>query len=95
MPDNCDKVSMFTRRGLLRDAAKMGGIAVLAQTFAATGAGAQADGKITQAAAEYQSAPKNGQKCSDCAYFASPAACTLVTGTVSRAGWCKYYAKKD
>jgi hypothetical protein len=67
---------------------------VLAAAFASTTAAADA-AKLSQDAAAYQSSPKNGQRCMDCSFFVSPAACKLVDGTISPAGWCKFYAKKS
>lgn len=51
--------------------------------------------KMAQSAAAYQPTPKNGQSCASCALFQSPNACKLVDGTISPAGWCKFYAKKS
>lgn len=74
-----------------------GGAAILATAVTATRARAeQAEpGKLTQATAGYQTSPKNGQRCGDCAYFKEPQSCSLVSGAISRAGWCKFYSKKS
>jgi hypothetical protein len=82
----------ISRRNLLRGATVMaGGAVVLAGALSAANA---QSGKMSQVVAAYQSAPKNGQKCLDCSFFASPASCKLVDGTISPVGWCKFYAKK-
>jgi hypothetical protein len=63
--------------------------------FAGALGGARAQsGKMSQQAANYQTAPKNGQKCMDCSLFEAPASCKLVDGAISPAGWCKFFAKK-
>ncbi len=46
---------------------------------------------------KYKYIPKpgpTGQKCIGCALFVSPAACTIVKGTVSPNGYCVAYAPK-
>jgi hypothetical protein len=82
-----------SRRNLLRGATVIaGGAAVLAASLAPAMA---QSGKMSQQAAAYQTSPKNGQKCMDCSFFASPSSCKLVDGTISPAGWCKFFAKKS
>jgi High potential iron-sulfur protein len=45
---------------------------------------------------KYQDKPgKNGEKCSGCALFKPPSACTLVTGKISPNGWCTAWSKKS
>jgi hypothetical protein len=81
-----------SRRSLLRGATVIAGGAVI--FVGALGAARAQSGKMSQEAAAYQSAPKNGQKCLDCSFFVSPSSCKLVDGTISPVGWCKFYAKK-
>ena len=50
--------------------------------------------KIDQKTAQYQAFPKNGQTCNKCFAFEPPAACKLVAGTISPAGWCQLFAPK-
>ena len=50
--------------------------------------------KIDQKAALYQPFPKNGQTCNKCAQFEPPAACKIVAGTISPAGWCQLFSPK-
>jgi hypothetical protein len=85
----------ISRRNLLRSATIIAsGATVLATTITATHAEADS-GKMTQAAAAYQTSPKSGQRCDGCAFFKAPSSCQLVDGTISPAGWCKFYAKKS
>jgi hypothetical protein len=54
----------------------------------------QAKAKMKQSAAEYQDTPKGDQQCSNCSLFQEPDACTIVDGSISPAGWCKFWVKK-
>lgn len=88
----------ISRRQLLRNATiATSGAAILAIDVTPLRAKAeQAEpGKLTKAKADYQTSPKNGQRCMDCAYFQPPSSCGLVSGTISRAGWCKFWLKKS
>ena len=87
------KSDEVSRRNLLRSATIMaGGAAALAATIVATPA--EAD-KMSQKGALYQEAPKNGQQCDGCALFKAPASCTIVDGTISPTGWCRFFSKKS
>jgi len=55
---------------------------------------AAAQGKLAQSVAKYQGSPKNGQECSTCVNFVSPAACRIIASPISPHGWCQFYAKK-
>jgi hypothetical protein len=44
---------------------------------------------------KYQNKPNGKAKCSGCALFKPPHACTVVTGTISPNGWCTAYAAKS
>lgn len=57
--------------------------------------GGSSAGKMTQAAARYQSKPNANQKCSNCANFIAPGSCKVVDGKVSPNGWCIVYAPKS
>ncbi len=87
----------ISRRSLLGGGMMIaGGVAVLATAAVATRASAAETEpvKLSQAEAGYQTSPKNGQRCADCTYFKAPSSCNLVSGSISRAGWCKkFYAK--
>lgn len=54
----------------------------------------QAEAKMKQAAAAYQDTPKGDQQCSNCSLFQEPDGCTIVDGSISPAGWCKFWVKK-
>jgi hypothetical protein len=77
-----------TRRLILR-----AGLAAVGGIIAAAGAGAQE--KIPQAQAQYQSTPKDGNKCIACVNFEAPASCKIVAGTISPNGWCVAFAPKE
>jgi secreted PhoX family phosphatase len=79
-----------SRRQLLQGAAiTVGGAAMV--MVAVT----PAEAKMAQAAAGYQATAKNGQSCASCTLFKAPSSCTLVDGTISPDGWCRFYAKKS
>jgi hypothetical protein len=79
-----------SRRGLLRNAAvAMGG------AIAYFGAAMPAQAKMSLKAAAYRDTPKGDQTCANCSLFKSPSSCTLVEGTVSPNGWCRFYAKNS
>jgi hypothetical protein len=50
--------------------------------------------KMAQAGVAYQDTPKGDQQCSGCSLFQAPSSCTLVDGTISPSGWCKFWVKK-
>ena len=44
---------------------------------------------------KYQDKPgPGGKKCSQCRFFRAPHGCSIVTGTISPAGWCIAWAKR-
>jgi hypothetical protein len=75
------------RRAIGQLTCTIGGVAVF---VAAT----PADAKMTLKAAGYQTTPKDGQSCANCALYRAPAECTLVDGDISPNGWCRFYSKK-
>src|SRR5665213_2619182 len=80
----------ISRRGLLRNATiVVGGAGALIAAMTASLAEADA-AKMSQAAASYQTSPKNGQRCADCTLFQAPASCKLVEGNISPAGSVSY-----
>jgi hypothetical protein len=88
--DHAGNVLDVSRRQLLRGAAvTLGGVAI---AVAAVG---PAEAKMAQKAAGYQATPKDGQSCANCSLFKAPSSCTLVDGTVSPDGWCRFYSKKS
>ena len=83
------KLGCVSRRQMLRSAAvAAGGVAVLGGTVL------PAEAKMAQKAANYQTTPKDGASCGTCNLFAPPSSCTLVDGTISPSGWCRFYSKK-
>jgi hypothetical protein len=84
-----------SRRKLMRSATVIvSGAIVLAGAITATRAEADA-AKSSQKAADYQTSPKNGQRCVDCAQFQAPSSCEVVDGTISRVGWCNLFSAKS
>lgn len=76
-----------TRRGLL---ALLG---VGAAFLRAGGpAGAKDAKKYSQEEASYRNTPPGLETCRACSFFDEPRSCTVVEGTVSPEGWCKYFA---
>lgn len=56
---------------------------------------APAAAKVSKASVQYQSEPKDGQKCADCLHFVAESnTCKLVEGDISPNGWCQLWAKK-
>ena len=91
--ENAVRTLDLSRRGFLRRAALVAGAGALAGG-AVVGPAAAQSSKVTQAMAKYQPTPKNGQRCSGCSQFQAPAACKIVAGKVSPAGWCLLWAAK-
>lgn len=88
-----DKASQdFSRRDMLLLAAAGGG--VIAAGLVAI-VPAEAGAKVSQKAVNYQSTPHGKARCDGCAQWQPPAACKVVTGTISPAGWCTIYAPKS
>ncbi len=62
---------------------------------ATTGLAAAADDSGgTKAQFKYQTKPNGTKKCSGCALFKAPNACSVVKGTISPNGYCIAYAPK-
>jgi hypothetical protein len=77
-----------------RRAALKAGLAILGVAGAAgiaTRARAQS-AKADPSTVGYQTKPNNGQQCSTCVQFVSPASCKIVSGTIAAAGWCELYS---
>jgi hypothetical protein len=83
-------VPAISRRNLLRNGA-LAGMSLLALA----GMAGTAIAKMAQKAAGYIDKSKNDQKCSNCALFKTPDSCTLVDGSISPDGWCRFYSKKS
>lgn len=86
----------MTRRTFVANAIVLPALAglLLAETTTARAKGSQAQFK-------YQTSPKNGQKCSQCALFipgksaTANGSCKIVDGTISPSGWCTAFSKKS
>jgi hypothetical protein len=90
LPDQVGELPGISRRQLLQaTATAVGGAAIL------VAAAVPAEAKMQQSAAGYQDKPKGDQSCANCALFKAPASCTLVDGTISPTGWCRFYSKKS
>lgn len=90
---NDDAIANAMSRRCFFGVAAVGGSTLLGLSMAA--APAAAAGKLPQKAVQYQSVPKNGNRCSDCALWQLPASCKAVEGPISPAGWCSLYTPKN
>ena len=82
---------IISRRLLFQSAAAIaGGFAALISM------GLPAVAKMSQQSAGYLISPKDkgDQSCATCALFQTPSSCSLIDGTISPTGWCRFYAKK-
>ena len=52
---------------------------------------AHAQQKVSKELAKYQDSPKDGHKCSECAFFEAPKSCKAVDGDISPDGWCQLW----
>jgi High potential iron-sulfur protein len=96
MTDDASNIrrSELSRRSMLRNFAyTAGGTAMLGKIIGENRM-AVAQTKVAQATVAYQPTPHEGQACDTCLQFVPPAACKVVEGTISPAGWCKLYVKK-
>ena len=74
-------------KGTLAAIGGMAGVAAMTQ--------AKAQEKIAQAMVQYQTTPKDGNKCSACVNYDAPNGCKIVAGTIAPDGWCIAYAPKE
>ena len=87
--------AVLSRRDALRKLSMtVGGAAIAAACVRLSPAAAEAPAKMAQKDVAYQYTPHEGQACVTCANFESPAACKVVDGRISAAGWCQLYVKK-
>lgn len=89
MSNSKDGSQNMSRRMALTSAA----LAVVAAAGTAV-TRANAQQKLTQAAAKYQDQPKGKQSCAVCVNFEPPNACKFVQGTISPNAWCQLFAPK-
>ncbi len=94
-------------RGSLRGATALGAGALCLPAAAQYGGGAGAmpgggaapgtvpsgagRGKVSKAAARYQTRPNGNQRCGRCAHFLAPNRCEIVAGSISPNGWSRYF----
>lgn len=81
----------MTRRKALTAALAGSGAMLLAGV--ATVARAEST-KVSQKTVSYRGKPNGAARCDNCLQWQAPAACKLVAGTISAAGWCSIYAPK-
>lgn len=53
------------------------------------------DSLVSKQEANYKTAPDGEPSCGSCMNFISPAACKLVSGTISENGTCDLYQSQD
>jgi hypothetical protein len=90
---NVMKQDKQTRRQVLRT-----GVAAVGGGILAAGArpsAAVAQDKIDPKMVQYQTTPKDGNKCSICVNFEAPSSCKIVSGTISPDGWCIAFGPKN
>ena len=51
--------------------------------------------RVSQIEAQYQNTPKGLFSCAACIFFIKPRSCKVVTGDISRTGWCKLFDLPD
>mgnify|MGYP001167494598 CR=1 FL=1 len=88
------ELSRIQSSGLSRRTIVIRSVACAAGAAALLGPIREAAAKMAQTAVAYQESPKGDQQCSNCSLFQPPNACTLVDGTISPSGWCKFWVKK-
>ena len=81
----------LSRRSLLR---RGGGVVAGGAAFAGGFLAAlPASAKVSKKGVSYQGTPSGAARCDNCKVWQPPAACKLVDGVISPAGWCTLYAK--
>jgi hypothetical protein len=94
-----EPIDLISRADVLR---RIAGGSAAALAVAMTARAAEAAPGLTQAAAKYQTTPKNGQHCAGCQLYipaktnptTAKGACQAVQGSISPNGWCQLYAPK-
>jgi hypothetical protein len=84
--------NQMSRRELLSSGLLAVPVAVALITLRPAGAGAQQ--KMPPKLVQYQTTPKNNQKCSTCLHFVAPDSCKMVEGKIAPEGWCSLFAPK-
>ena len=83
---------LLSRRTVLDRAARA--VATAAAVFAGARRAA-AQQKASKEEAKYQDHPKGQQRCEICVNFQPPDQCRFVAGTISKTGWCQFFAAKE
>jgi hypothetical protein len=71
------------------------GLAAAAALIPAQRAPAQQQQKVSKTEAKYQDQPKGPQRCEICVNFRPPDQCQFVEGTISKRGWCQFFAARE
>ncbi len=82
----------LSRRDMLLLAMASGGAIAIGAISVAP---AEASTKVSQKAVNYRAKPMGKARCDGCVQWQPPAACKVVAGTISPAGWCTIYAAKS
>jgi len=88
--ENATELARLSRRTLFKQIVMIGGGVAGMLTMALP-----AYAKMKQTAAGYEDQPKGDQSCSNCNLFSAPSSCTLVDGTISPQGWCRFHQTKN
>jgi hypothetical protein len=89
-----------TKEALMRETRNKSGVSRRTALIAAGAApllavmSREAQAKIAQKAAQYQTSPKDGHQCDGCSFFVAPNSCKTVDGEISPTGWCALWVKK-
>jgi hypothetical protein len=78
-----------SRRGFLRKTV-LGAAAAAGAAIPAGVTPASAKARVSKAAAHYQDHPNKSQHCGGCVHFVF-GSCTIVEGSISSNGWCKFF----
>ena len=85
MPAELEK-SIVDRRSTL--------ISLIGAAIAFAAPRAEAEAKVSQDAVHYQTLPRDGQECSQCAQYVAPHVCRMVDGYIAPTGWCGLWVQK-
>lgn len=83
-----------SRRRLLADVALAAGAAGVFAAGVAPRPAAAARAKMAPGDIGYQTHPNGAQRCDLCVNWQPPAACKVVAGPITPAGWCGLFVKK-
>lgn len=92
-----EKVYRDNRRGLLKKAGGLLGLAAVAGVAGAQSAKADG-GSMSPASVAYQTTPSGSHQCSNCSLYipgtpaTAPGLCKAVSGSISPLGWCQIWS---